>query len=120
MRSYLRSQWYSLIFSLISLVICIYIVCTTNTTFDGTADSLYQVVKEVFSCIGWFLTFVYWVQLSRINYNQECIEALNTRIRELEKRTEELENHAITDLFEAGPNHFVAMRRCGPDKERKN
>jgi hypothetical protein len=78
------------------------------------------VVREVFSCIGWFLTFVYWVQLSRINYNQECIEALNTRIKELEKRTEELENHAITDLFEAGPNHFVAMRRCGPDKERKN
>lgn len=117
MRSYFKSQWYSLLFALISLGVCIYIICTTHTTFDGTAESLYQVVREVFSCIGWFLTFVYWVQISRITYNQECIEDLNTKVKELEIRIKELENRAVTDIEEVNPNHYVVKRKLGPDKE---
>lgn len=68
------------------------------------------VVDEDLLCVAWLLSGLYWIGSSVIINNRENIKKLNERITELE-------NQAVTDIDELEPNHFVLIRRLGPDKD---
>lgn len=93
---FLKSQWPYMIFGIGDLVLAI-----TNLI---QGDNL--------MAVAWTLGFVTWFMLASIDYNEE-------RIQILEREVEELKNRAITDVIETEPNHYVCMRKLGPDKEVK-
>jgi hypothetical protein len=61
-------------------------------------------------CVAWLLSGLYWIGSSVIVNNRENLKKLHERVTELE-------NHAVTDIDKLGPNHFVLVRRLGPDKD---
>ena len=68
------------------------------------------VADEDLLCVAWLLSGLYWIGSSVIVNNRENIKKLHERITELE-------NRAVTDIDEPEPNHFVLVRRLGPDKD---
>ena len=90
---FLKSQWFTLCFALLALVLAI-----TNLI---QGDNL--------MAVAWTMSFVYWIMSASTMYNDE-------RIQVLEKEVEEIKNRAITDVIETEPNHYVCMRKLGPDK----
>ena len=68
------------------------------------------VADEDLLCVAWLLSGLYWIGSSVIMNNRDNIKKLNERITELE-------NRAVTDIDEPEPNHFVMVRRLGPDKD---
>ena len=105
-----KTQWFRLLFALAFFVIAIVILCkpADTETLEGLADT----TADMFSAVCNILTGMFWVCSAVIEYNSDCIKAL-------EKRVIQLEDRAITDIEEVEHNHFVAKRYCGPDKEEK-
>jgi hypothetical protein len=75
-----------------------------------TIEGLRRVTGDLFSALCNILTGMFWVVSAIMEHNSDCIRAL-------EKRVIQLEDRCITDIDEVEHNHFVAKRRCGPDKE---
>lgn len=92
----LKSQWPCILFGICALALAIF--------------SLIQ--GDNLMAVAWTLSFVTWFVIANINYNEE-------RTTALEKEVEQLKNRAITDVIETEPNHYVCMRKLGPDKENK-
>ena len=105
-----KTQWFRLLFALAFFVIAIVILArpADMETVEGLADT----TADMFSAVCNILTGMFWVCSAVIEYNSDCIKAL-------EKRVIHLEDQCITDIDEVEPNHFVAKRRLGPDKEEK-
>lgn len=92
----LKSQWPCILFGLAALGLAI----------------INLVQGDNLMAVAWTLNFVTWFVMANINYNEE-------RLTALEKEVEQLKNRAITDVIETEPNHYVCMRKLGPDKEKK-
>jgi hypothetical protein len=75
-----------------------------------TVEGLANTTADMFSAVCNIITGMFWVVSAIIEHNSDCIRAL-------EKRVIQLEDRCITDIDEVEPNHFVAKRRLGPDKE---
>lgn len=109
MPSYFKSQWPYLFGSLIFLGISIYWFfqpAPDPSTIEGLNEGL-----KIFGTAFWYLFCgLLWLFMSVVGYNKECIEVLDKRVSQLEKR-------AITDIEEINPNYFEVKRKLGPDKE---
>ena len=114
--SYIKTQWWRLLLGLVCLIFaCVYAFqpAADESTLEGVRENLktmFKVTSWLFSCLLWFVT-------SFLNWHEDCIWELDKKNRDLEERIEALENRAITDIDEVNPNHFVARRRLGPDKD---
>jgi hypothetical protein len=93
---FLKSQWPYLLFGACALALAI----------------INLVQGDDLVAVSWTLSFVTWIFIAKIGYNDE-------RIAALEKEVEQLKNRAITDIEETEPNCYTCMRRLGPDKEVK-
>lgn len=105
-----KTQWFRLLFALAFFVIAIVMLArpADMETVEGLADT----TADMFSAVCNIITGMFWLCSAIMEHNSDCIRAL-------EKRVIQLENQCITDIDEVEPNHFVAKRRCGPDKEEK-
>ena len=90
---FLKSQWFTLCFALLALVLVI----------------INMVQGDDLMTIAWTISFVYWVVSASTMYNDE-------RIKALEREVEQIKNRAITDIEEKSTNHFIVRRKLGPDK----
>jgi membrane protein implicated in regulation of membrane protease activity len=109
MVSYIKTQWWRLVMAAMCLVPCIVIVCTSTTTSDSI-EGLTELVGELFSFYSWFFASCSWLVMSIVDHNADCI-------RELNKRIEELEARAITDIDKISENNYMVRRRLGPDED---
>lgn len=107
---FFKTQWFRLLFALAFFVIAIVMLC--RPVDMETMEGLKQAVGDLFSALCNIITGMFWVISALTEHHSECIQAL-------EKRMIALEDRAITDIDEVEPNHFVAKRRLGPDKEEK-
>lgn len=105
-----KTQWVRLLIALGFFAIAI--VMLARPANMETIEGLEQTVGDLFGALCNILTGMFWVCSAITEHNSECIQAL-------EKRVIQLEDKCITDIDEVEPNHFVAKRRCGPDKEEK-
>lgn len=108
MPSFFKTQWWRLLLSLACFIMFIVQACkpTNWTTPEGIQDS-------VCICIGmimWIVSCATWSIMAFIDWHDKCVEAIEKRLNTLEQR-------AITDIDEVGPNHFEVKRKLGPDKE---
>lgn len=115
MVSYIKTQWWRLILAALCFVPII-VICCTSTATSETLEGLTTLMSEVFRCGSWLLASCFWLIMSMVDHNEDCIRKLNSKVHTLEEKVQALENRAITDIDEVGPNHFVARRRLGPDK----
>ena len=103
-----KTQWFRLLIALALFILAIVRLVKLpelEADLEGYIDGLFGV-----SCN--LMTGMFFVVASLTEHNSECIQAL-------EKRVIQLEDRCITDIEEVEPNHFVAKRYCGPDKETK-
>mgnify|MGYP003298024537 CR=1 FL=1 len=105
-----KTQWFRLLFALAFFIVAI--VMLARPADMETMEGLKQAVGDMFGALCNILTGMFWIVSALNEHNSECIQAL-------EKRVIQLEDQCITDIDEVEPNHFVAKRRCGPDKEEK-
>lgn len=105
-----KTQWFRLLFALAFFVMAI--IMLARPVDMETVEGSKQTVIDMFSALCNIITGMFWVVSAITEHNSECIQAL-------EKRVIQLEDKCITDIDEVGPNHFVAKRRLGPDKEVK-
>ena len=105
-----KTQWFRLLFALAFFVLAIVILARPADTsnVEGLADT----TADMFSAVCNIITGMFWICSAIMEHNSDCIRAL-------EKRVIHLEDQCITDIDEVEPNHFVAKRRLGPDKEEK-
>lgn len=103
-----KTQWLRLLIALAFFVIALVILARPADT--ETIEGLKRLTGDLFSVLCNILTGMFWVCSAVMEHNSECIRAL-------EKRVIQLEDQCITDIDEVEPNHFVAKRRCGPDKK---
>ena len=105
-----KTQWFRLMFALAFFVIAIVMLArpADMETVEGLADT----TADMFSAVCNIITGMFWICSAIMEHNSDCIRAL-------EKRVIHLEDQCITDIDEVEPNHFVAKRRLGPDKEEK-
>ena len=109
MVSQFKTQWWRLLCALLCLIYCIVIVCTSTSVADSV-EGVYMVMKDVFRFVLWFLASCFWMITSFTSHNSDCIQKLNERVLLLE-------NRAVTDIEETGPNEYTVRRKLGPDKE---
>ena len=107
---FFKTQWFRLLFALAFFVIAI--VMLARPADIETMEGMKQVIGDLFGALCNILTGMFWVCSAIMEHNSECIQAL-------EKRVIQLEDKCITDIDEVEPNHFVAKRRLGPDKDEK-
>lgn len=113
--SYIKTQWWRLLLALVCLIFaCVYAFqpAVDESTLEGVRENLGTMI----SATGWLLSSLLWFVISFLSWHEDCIRELDKKNRDLEERIEALENRAITDIDEVNPNHFVARRRLGPDK----
>jgi hypothetical protein len=103
-----KTQWFRLLFALAFFALALIILARPADM--ETIEGLRQVIGDLFSALCNIITGMFWVVSAVTEHNSECIRAL-------EKRVIQLEDQCITDVDEVEPNHFVAKRRCGPDKK---
>lgn len=108
--SFFKTQWFRLLIALAFFVVAIVLLCRPTDT--ETLEGLKETTVDMFNVVLTIMNGMIWVVAALIEHNSECIKAL-------EKRVIQLEDQCITDIDEVGPNHFVAKRRLGPDKEEK-
>lgn len=108
MVSYIKTQWWRLVMALLCLIPCIVVVCTSTAKADSI-EGLTELLSDLFHFYSWFLASCSWLVMSMVDHNSDCIKKLNKRIEELEAR-------AITDIDET-PDHYICRRRLGPDKD---
>ena len=104
---FLKTQWFRLLLGLIFFLLAIVRLVKLpelEVDLEGYIDGLFGVSCNLMTGMFWFVSAV-------MEHNSDCIRAL-------EKRVIQLEDQCITDVDEVEPNHFVAKRRLGPDKER--
>lgn len=109
MTSYFKSQWWRALVALFCLLYAIHFMAQPapdETTLEGVKLTMQYMINA----IAWLVSGLLWAYMSISNWHEE-------NIRELIKRVQALENQAITDIDELGPNHFIARRRLGPDKD---
>jgi hypothetical protein len=103
-----KTQWFRLLFALAFFIMALVILARPADM--ETIEGLKQAVGDMFGALCNIITGMFWVVSAITEHNSECIQAL-------EKRVIQLEDRCITDIEEVEHNHFVAKRRCGPDKE---
>ena len=103
-----KTQWFRLLFALAFFVLAIVILARPADT--ETVEGLANTTADMFSAVCNIITGMFWICSAIMEHNSDCIKALERRVIQLEDR-------AITDIEEPEPNHFVAKRYCGPDKE---
>jgi hypothetical protein len=103
-----KTQWFRLLFALAFFIMAL--VMLARPADMETIEGLKQAVGDMFGALCNILTGMFWVCSAIMEHNSDCIQAL-------EKRVIQLEDRAITDIEEPEPNHFIAKRYCGPDKE---
>jgi hypothetical protein len=103
-----KTQWFRLLFALAFFIMAL--VMLARPADMETIEGLKRAVGDMFGALCNILTGMFWVCSAIMEHNSDCIRAL-------EKRVIQLEDRCITDIDEVEPNHFVAKRRCGPDKE---
>lgn len=109
MPSYFKTQWPYLFGSLIFFGISIYWFsqpAPDTFTIEGLTESL----EILITAFGYLFCGLLWLFMSVVGYNRECIEVLDKRVSQLEKR-------AITDIEETSSNYFEVKRKLGPDKD---
>ena len=94
MISYWKNYWFQFSVGIFNILLAIHHLAT----------------NEDLMCVAWLLSGLYWIGSTVILNNRENIKKLHDRITELE-------NRAVTDIDEPEPNHFVMVRRLGPDKD---
>lgn len=105
-----KTQWFRLMFALAFFVLALVILARPADT--ETVEGLANTTADMFSAVCNIITGMFWICSAIMEHNSDCIRAL-------EKRVVQLEDKCITDIDEVEPNHFIAKRRCGPDKEDK-
>ena len=105
-----KTQWFRLLFALAFFIMAL--VLLARPADMETTEGAKQTVIDMFSALCNIITGMFWVVSAITEHNSACIQAL-------EKRVIQLEDRCITDIDEVEPNHFVAKRYCGPDKEEK-
>ena len=105
-----KTQLFRLLMALVFFVVAI--VMLARPVDMETVEGSKQTVVDMFSALCNIITGMFWVVSAITEHNSDCIRAL-------EKRVIQLEDRCITDIEEVEPNHFVAKRYCGPDKEEK-
>ena len=105
-----KTQWFRLLFALAFFVMAIVMLARPADT--ETVEGLANTTADMFSAVCNIITGMFWICSAIMEHNSDCIRAL-------EKRVIQLEDRCITDIDEVEPNHFVAKRYCGPDKEEK-
>lgn len=105
-----KTQWFKLLIALAFFVIAL--VMLARPVDMETPEGLKQAVGDMFSALCNIITGMFWVVSAITEHNSECIKAL-------EKRVIQLEDRCVTDIDEVEPNHFIAKRKLGPDKEEK-
>ena len=105
-----KTQWFRLMFALAFFVLALVILARPADT--ETVEGLANTTADMFSAVCNIITGMFWICSAIMEHNSDCIRAL-------EKRVIQLEDRCITDIDEVEPNHFVAKRYCGPDKEEK-
>ena len=105
-----KTQWFRLLFALAFFIMALVLLARPADT--ETVEGLANTTVDMFSALCNILTGMFWVVSAITEHNSACIQAL-------EKRVIQLEDQCITDIEELEPNHFVAKRYCGPDKEEK-
>ena len=108
--SYIKTQWWRLLFAILCFVIaCCYLFSPAidESTLEGLKESL----GTAFAALAWILYSVFWLLMSFVSYNEDCIQELNRKNKELEQRILALEEHAITDIEEVSKNNFKCVRR---------
>ncbi|MBO5423903.1 MAG: hypothetical protein J6A25_07655 [Lachnospiraceae bacterium] len=108
--NFFKTQWLRLLIAFAFFVLAIVMLC--RPVDMETVEGSKQTVVDMFSALCNIITGMFWVVSALTEHHSECIKAL-------EKRVIQLEDKCITDIDEVGPNHFVAKRRLGPDKETK-
>jgi hypothetical protein len=109
MPSYFKSQWPYLFGSLIFFGISIYWFFQPAPD-PSTIEGLIEDLKIFENAFGYLFCGLLWLFMSVVGYNRECIEVLDKRVSQIEKR-------AITDVEEISDNYYVCKRKLGPDKE---
>ena len=109
MVSYFKTQWFRFAIGLLFFIFAL-VYLFQPAGDPNTLEGLQQDFKNEVNTLSWFLSSILWFTISFIDWNKDNIKKLRSRIDELEQK-------AITDIDEVGPNHFVAKRRCGPDKD---
>jgi hypothetical protein len=105
---YFKTQLWRLAMALFCIVCSIVIICTSTaeaTSFEGT----YLLLRDVIDSTVWILSGLFWLIMSMIDHNEDCIRELNKRVTELEKK-------AITDIVIDSDYQVNALRKLGPDK----
>ena len=80
MVSYFKTQWWRLLCALVCLVITI----------------IYCVQDNELLAVAWTLSFVYWIMISYIQYNNDRIELLEKKAKKYDALCEE-----VSALYEA-------------------
>lgn len=105
-----KTQWFRLLFALAFFIMALVLLARPADT--ETVEGLANTTADMFSAVCNIITGMFWICSAIMEHNSDCIRAL-------EKRVIQLEDQCITDIDEVEPNHFVAKRYCGPDKEEK-
>ena len=105
-----KTQWFRLLFALAFFIMALVLLARPADT--ETVEGLANTTADMFSAVCNIITGMFWICSAIMEHNSDCIRAL-------EKRVIQLEDRCITDIDEVEPNHFVAKRYCGPDKEEK-
>jgi hypothetical protein len=103
-----KTQWFRLLIATAFFILAL--VMLARPADMETVEGMKRTVGDMFSALCNILTGMFWVYSAVTEHNSACIQAL-------EKRVIQLEDRAITDIEEPEPNHFIAKRYCGPDKE---
>lgn len=108
MVSYFKTQWFYFTVS------CLFFIFGVVMMFKPAGDpndlvGVRQDLETTITTVCLFGSAFLWFSLSMFRWNVEVTNKFNDRLGTLE-------NSAITDIVEVGHNHFVALRRCGPDK----
>jgi hypothetical protein len=109
MKSYLKTQWFSILMSLVGLVLAIVYILVP---FDlSTPEGIKEYIQNLYVSCMFMATAIGWSLISRVDYNKMCLT-------DLYKRVETIEQKAVTDIDTTPKaNHFVVRRRLGPDKD---
>ena len=94
MISYWKNYWFQFSLGIFNILISLHHLATNEDLLG----------------VAWLLSGLYWIGSTVILNNRE-------NIKKLQDRVTELENRAVTDIDEPEPNHFVMVRRLGPDKD---
>ena len=109
MTSYFKTQWFR--FTLGCLFLILAIVYLLQPAGDpNTLEGLQQDLKNEINTVSWLVSSLLWFALSYIDWH-------TTNLIQLDKRIKALEDKAITDIDEIGPNNYMVRRRLGPDKD---